>query len=75
MRIFCIFERPKFLYMKSKTLNLLSILATFGMITGEILAIFDEDKIFTAIGIYFIAKGLFVIALTQKLHQKSDVNN
>ena len=36
MRIFCIFKKPKFLYMKSKTLNLLSILATFGMIAGGI---------------------------------------
>ena len=56
--------------MKSKTLNLLSILATFGMITGVILAIFDEDKIFTAIGIYFIAKGLFVIANTKVTAEK-----
>ena len=56
MLIFCIFEKPKFLYIKSKTLNLLSILATFGMIAGGILAIYDEYKIFTAIVIYFIAK-------------------
>jgi hypothetical protein len=70
MRIFCIFKRPKFLYMKSKTLNLLSILANFGMITGGILSIFDEDKIFTAIGIYFIAKRLFVIANTKVTAEK-----
>jgi hypothetical protein len=56
--------------MKSKTLNLLSILANFGMITGGILSIFDEDKIFTAIGIYFIAKRLFVIANTKVTAEK-----
>jgi hypothetical protein len=56
--------------MKSKTINLLSILAAFGMIGGGILALYKEDYLYAAIGIYFIAKGLFVFALMQKVQEK-----
>jgi len=56
--------------MKSKSLNLLSIVAAIAMIAGGILAIYNDDYLFTAIGIYFIAKGLFVFTLMQKMQQK-----
>ena len=56
--------------MKSKSLNLLSIVAAIAMIAGGILAIYKDDYLSTAIGIYFIAKGLFVFTLMQKMQQK-----
>jgi hypothetical protein len=59
--------------MSAKTSNLLNILAAFGMIAAGIIAIYDEDMLFTAIGIYFICKGLFVNlthAAYLKRHQK-----
>lgn len=56
--------------MKSKSINLLSMLAAFGMIGGGILAIYNENLLFAAVGIYFIAKGLFVFSLMQKLQKK-----
>ena len=49
--------------MSSKTINLLSILAAFGMIAVGITALYDEDLLFRAIGIYFVSKGFFVISL------------
>ena len=56
--------------MKSKSLNLLSVLAAFGMIAAGILAIYNDDYLFAAIGVYFIAKGIFVFALMQRMQQK-----
>jgi hypothetical protein len=53
--------------MKLKTSNILSLLAAFGMIAAGITAIYDEDMVFTAICIYFICKGLFVISLMQHI--------
>jgi len=53
--------------MNSKTTNILSILAAFGMIAAGITAIYDEDLLFTGIGIYFISKGFFVVSVMQKL--------
>jgi hypothetical protein len=60
--------------MKSKTYNLLSIVAAFGMIGGGILAIYNEDSLNVALGIYFIAKGLFVMSLMQSIRSKSCCN-
>ena len=56
--------------MNSKTINLLSILAAFEMIAAGIKAIYDEDMLFTGIGIYFISKGFFVISLMKKCKKK-----
>jgi hypothetical protein len=56
--------------MKSKAINLLSILAAFGMIGGGILALYKEDFLYIAIGVYFIAKGIFVFSLMQKMQEK-----
>ena len=56
--------------MNSKTINLLSILAAFDMIAAGIKAIYDEDLLFTGIGIYFISKGFFVISLMKKCKKK-----
>jgi hypothetical protein len=56
--------------MKSKSLNLLSVLAAFGMIAAGILAIYNDDYLFAALGIYFIAKGIFVFTLMQHMQQK-----
>ena len=53
--------------MKTKTLNLLSLLSALGMIAAGILALYNDDYLFTAVGIYFIAKGLFVFTLVQKV--------
>jgi hypothetical protein len=55
--------------MNAKTSNLLNILAAFGMIAAGIIAIYDEDMLFTAIGIYFICKGLFVTSLMQHIQK------
>jgi hypothetical protein len=55
--------------MNAKTSNLLNILAAFGMIAAGIIAIYDEDMLFTAIGIYFICKGLFVTSLIQHIQK------
>ena len=55
--------------MTAKTSNLLNILAAFGMIAAGIIAIYDEDMLFTAIGIYFICKGLFVTSLIQHIQK------
>ena len=55
--------------MTAKTSNLLNILAAFGMITAGIIAIYDEDMLFTAIGIYFICKGFFVTSLMQHIQK------
>jgi hypothetical protein len=55
--------------MSAKTSNLLNILAAFGMIAAGIIAIYDEDMLFTAIGIYFICKGLFVTSLMQHIQK------
>jgi hypothetical protein len=55
--------------MTAKTSNLLNILAAFGMIAAGIIAIYDEDMLFTAIGIYFICKGLFVTSLMQHIQK------
>jgi hypothetical protein len=55
--------------MSAKTSNLLNILAAFGMIAAGIIAIYDEDMLFTAIGIYFICKGLFVTSLIQHIQK------
>ena len=60
--------------MNSKTINLLIILATFGMIAAGITAIYDEDLLFTSIGIYFISKGFFVISLMQNIQSRSNCN-
>ncbi|NCG05246.1 MAG: hypothetical protein GWO82_07955 [Bacteroidetes bacterium] len=54
--------------MKSKSLNLLGVLAAFGMIAAGILAIYNDDYLFAAVGVYFIAKGIFVFTLMQKIH-------
>jgi len=45
-----------------------------GMIGGGILAIYNEEMMYTAIGIYFIAKGLFVMSLMQSIRSKSCCN-
>ena len=50
---------PKSKHMSSKTINLLSILAAFGMIAVGITALYDEDLLFRAIGIYFCFQRLF----------------
>jgi len=55
--------------MSAKTSNLLNILVAFGMIAAGIIAIYDEDMLFTAIGIYFICKGLFVTSLMQHIQK------
>ena len=65
---------PKSKHMSSKTINLLSILAAFGMIAAGITAFYDEDLLFRAIGIYFVSKGFFVISLMQKMQKKSKHN-
>ena len=65
---------PKSKHMSSKTINLLSILAAFGMIAAGITALYDEDLLFRAIGIYFVSKGFFVISLMQKMQKKSKHN-
>ena len=49
-------------------------MAAFGMIAAGITAIYDEDLLFTGIGIYFISKGFFVISLMQKMQNKSNRN-
>ncbi len=74
IQIFNILIVPKSKHMNSKTINLLSILAAFGMIAAGITAIYDEDLLFTGIGIYFISKGFFVISLMQKMQNKSNRN-
>jgi len=56
--------------MKSKTINLLSNLSAFSMIVGGIVALYKEDYLYVGIGIYFIAKGLFVYSLMQKMQEK-----
>jgi hypothetical protein len=56
--------------METKTLNILSLLSAIGMIGGGILAIYNEDLVIVAVGIYFIAKGLFVFSLMKNLHKK-----
>ncbi|MDG1822726.1 MAG: hypothetical protein P8H25_05065 [Flavobacteriaceae bacterium] len=56
--------------MKTKTINILSLLAAIGMIGGGISAIYNEDHLVIAIGIYFIAKGLFVFSLVKSLQKK-----
>ncbi len=61
--------------MKSKTYNLLSIIAAFYMVGAGILAIYNEDMLYTSIGIYFIAKGLFVLTLMQRLAKSNCCNN
>ena len=53
--------------MSSKTIYLLVILVAFGMIAAGITAIYDEDLLFTGIGIYFISKGFFVVSLMLKI--------
>jgi len=60
--------------MNSKTTNILSILAAFGMIAAGITAIYDEDLLFTGIGIYFISKGFFVVSLMQKIKKVDNGN-
>ena len=60
--------------MNSKTINVLSILAAFGMIAAGIAALYDEDLLFSGIGLYFVSKGFFVISLMQKLQNKSKCN-
>ena len=55
--------------MSAKTSNLLNILVAFGMIAAGIIAIYDEDMLFTTIGIYFICKGLFVTSLMQHIQK------
>ncbi len=65
---------PKSKHMSSKTINLLSIFAAFGMIAAGITALYDEDLLFRAIGIYFVSKGFFVISLMQKMQKKSKHN-
>ena len=57
--------------MKLKSFNLLSIVAALGMIGGGILAIYDEEAVYVALGIYFIAKGFFVLSLMQRLKRMS----
>jgi len=56
--------------MKFKTTNLLSTLAAIGMIAGGVLALYKEDYLYAAIGIYFIAKGFFVFSLMRNLQRK-----
>ena len=65
---------PKSKHMSSKTINLLSILAAFGMMAAGITALYDEDLLFRAIGIYFVSKGFFVISPMQKMQKKSKHN-
>jgi hypothetical protein len=60
--------------MTAKTSNLLNILAAFGMIAAGIIAIYDEDMLFTAIGIYFICKGFFVTSLKQHIQKSIKTN-
>jgi hypothetical protein len=55
--------------MNTKTYNLLNILAAFGMIAAGIIAIYDQAMLFTAIGIYFICKGLFVTSLMRHIQK------
>ena len=74
IKIFYILVFPKSKHMSSKTINLLSILAAFGMIAAGITALYDEDLLFRAIGIYFVSKGFFVISLMQKMQKKSKHN-
>jgi hypothetical protein len=45
------------------------------MIGAGILAIYNEDMLYTSIGIYFIAKGFFVFALMQRLAKSNCCNN
>lgn len=56
--------------METKTLNILILLSAIGMIGGGILAIYNEDFVVVAVGIYFIAKGLFVFSLMKNLQKK-----
>jgi uncharacterized membrane protein len=74
IEIFYVLVFPISKHMSSKTINLLSILAAFGMIAAGITALYDEDLLFTGIGIYFISKGFFVISLMQKMQNKSNRN-
>ncbi len=74
IKIFYILVFPKSKHMSSKTINLLSILSAFGMIAAGITALYDEDLLFRAIGIYFVSKGFFVISLMQKMQKKSKHN-
>jgi hypothetical protein len=60
--------------MTAKTSNLLNILAAFGMIAAGIIAIYDEDMLFTTIGIYFICKGFFVTSLMQHIQKSIKTN-
>jgi hypothetical protein len=39
------------------------------MIAAGITTLYDEEKLFIAVGLYFISKGFFVVSLTQKMHQ------
>jgi hypothetical protein len=55
--------------MNSKTSNILSVLAAFGMIAAGITAIYDEEYLYVAIGIYFISKGFFVTSLMQHIQK------
>jgi hypothetical protein len=55
--------------MNSKTSNTLSVLAAFGMIAAGITAIYDEEYLFVATGIYFISKGFFVTSLMQHIQK------
>jgi hypothetical protein len=52
--------------MNAKTTNLIGILAAFGMIAAGITALYDEEKLFIAVGLYFISKGFFVVSIIQK---------
>ena len=74
IEIFYVLVFPKSKHMSSKTINLLSIFAAFGMIAAGITALYDEDLLFRAIGIYFVSKGFFVISLMQKMQKKSKHN-
>tara|TARA_B110000858_G_scaffold184574_1_gene225914 strand:+ start:730 stop:930 length:201 start_codon:yes stop_codon:yes gene_type:complete len=56
--------------METKTLNILILLSAIGMIGGGILTIYNEDLVVVAVGIYFIAKGLFVFSLMKNLQKK-----
>jgi hypothetical protein len=44
------------------------------MIAAGIIAIYDEDMLFTAIGIYFICKGFFVTSLMQHIQKSIKTN-
>jgi uncharacterized membrane protein len=52
--------------MNAKTTNLIGILAAFGMIAAGITALYDEEKLFIAVGLYFISKGFFIVSIIQK---------